>query len=201
MENRMLFPTEAGTPQGGIISPTLANLTLDGLEQLLKMTFRQRKSDGKSYNPKVNFVRYADDFIITASSKELLENEVKPLVERFLFERGLQLSPEKTCITHIEEGFDFLGQNRGDMAASSSLHLRRRICTRSSKRCAVIFARMRRETGELDQAGSTRSSGDGRTITATSLRVRRSEKRRWSSGSRSGDGRSVGTRRSPLPGS
>jgi RNA-directed DNA polymerase len=59
----------------------------------------------------VNFVRYADDFIITGSSKELLENEVKPLVKRFLLERGLQLSPEKTCITHIEKGFDFLGQN------------------------------------------------------------------------------------------
>ena len=69
MENRMLFPTEAGTPQGGIISPTLANLTLDGLEQLLKQTFRFRKIDGKMHNLKVNFVRYADDFIITGSSR------------------------------------------------------------------------------------------------------------------------------------
>jgi RNA-directed DNA polymerase len=111
MENRTLFPTEAGTPQGGIISPTLANLTLDGLERLLKGTFRMRQTQGKVHNPKVNFVRYADDFIITGGSKELLENEVKPLVERFMFERGLQLSPEKTCITHIEQGFDFLGQN------------------------------------------------------------------------------------------
>lgn len=111
MEKRMLFATEAGTPQGGIISPTLANLTLDGLEQLLKQTFRNKKVGGKMHNPKVNFVRYADDFIITGSSKEFLENEVKPLVERFLLERGLQLSPEKTCITHIENGFDFLGQN------------------------------------------------------------------------------------------
>jgi RNA-directed DNA polymerase len=111
MENRTLFPTEAGTPQGGIISPTLANLTLDGLERLLKETFRRKEIQGEAYNPKVNFVRYADDFIITGCSKELLENEVKPLVERFMFERGLQLSPEKTCITHIEQGFDFLGQN------------------------------------------------------------------------------------------
>jgi len=111
MENRTLFPTEAGTPQGGIISPTLANLTLDGLERLLKETFRVRKIQGKRHHPKVNFVRYADDFIITGCSKELLENEVKPLVERFMLERGLQLSPEKTCITHIEQGFDFLGQN------------------------------------------------------------------------------------------
>jgi len=111
MEKRVLFPTEAGTPQGGIISPTLANLTLDGLGRLLKDTFRPRKIRGKLFNPKVNFVRYADDFIITGCSQELLENEVKPLVERFMLDRGLQLSPEKTCITHIEQGFDFLGQN------------------------------------------------------------------------------------------
>jgi RNA-directed DNA polymerase len=116
MEDRKLFATEAGTPQGGIISPTLANLTLDGLEQLLKQTFRNKKVGGMQHNPKVNFVRYADDFIITGSSKDLLENEVKPLVERFLLERGLQLSPEKTCITHIEDGFDFLGRTCDDMA-------------------------------------------------------------------------------------
>jgi len=112
VENRTLFPTEAGTPQGGIISPTLATLTLNGLERLLKATFRMRRvGGGKTYNPKVNLVIYADDFIITGSSKELLEKEVKPLVEQFLRERGLELSPEKTFIKHIEQGFDFLGQN------------------------------------------------------------------------------------------
>lgn len=62
-------------------------------------------------NPKVNYVRYADDFIITGESKELLESQVLPVVRRFMAERGLMLSPEKTKITHIEEGFDFLGQN------------------------------------------------------------------------------------------
>ncbi len=56
-------------------------------------------------------VRYADDFIITGRTKELLEDEVKPLVEEHLNERGLGLSREKTKTTHIEEGFDFLGQN------------------------------------------------------------------------------------------
>jgi RNA-directed DNA polymerase len=56
-------------------------------------------------------VKYADDFIISGSSFELLEQEVKPLVEQFLHERGLELSSEKTRITHIEDGFDFLGQN------------------------------------------------------------------------------------------
>jgi len=111
VENRTLFPTEAGTPQGGIISPTLANLTLDGLERMLKESFPAKKLNGRKHTPKVNLVRYADDFIITGSTKELLENEVKPLVEQFLRDRGLQLSPEKTCVTHIEQGFDFLGQN------------------------------------------------------------------------------------------
>ena len=59
----------------------------------------------------VNYVRYADDFIVTGRSKELLEQEVMPIIEDFMRERGLTLSPEKTKITHIDEGFNFLGQN------------------------------------------------------------------------------------------
>jgi Group II intron, maturase-specific domain/Reverse transcriptase (RNA-dependent DNA polymerase) len=59
----------------------------------------------------VHLIRYADDFIITGRTKELLEQQVKPLVEEFLRVRGLELSAEKTRVTHIEEGFDFLGQN------------------------------------------------------------------------------------------
>ena len=102
IHKRILYPTDAGTPQGGICSPTLANMTLDGLEAELKK-FRQQD--------KVHMVRYADDFIITGSSKELLESKVKPLVEKFLSIRGLELSPEKTSITHIDNGFDFLGVN------------------------------------------------------------------------------------------
>jgi RNA-directed DNA polymerase len=105
----MLFPTEAGTPQGGIISPTLANRALDQLEPELL-----RRLAPKPYHKlkkRLNVVRYADDFVITGHSKEFLENEVKPAVEAFLADRGLQLSQEKTKITHIEEGFDFLGQN------------------------------------------------------------------------------------------
>ena len=70
-----------------------------------------RKSPAGRFNPKVNLVRYADDFIVTGVSKELLENEVRPVVEQFLRERSLELSPEKTCVTHIDQGFDFLGQN------------------------------------------------------------------------------------------
>jgi RNA-directed DNA polymerase len=109
VESGKLFPTEAGTPQGGIASPTIANIALDGLETVLTERFG---STAKSIHQfRVRLVRYADDFIITGTSKELLESEVKPCVEAFLAARGLELSQEKTKITHISEGFDFLGQN------------------------------------------------------------------------------------------
>jgi len=101
IDSQTLWPTEAGTPQGGIISPTLANLALDGLEPELRRRFRPPD--------KVHLARYCDDFIISGRSKELLENEVMPLVVKFLKARGLELSPQKTCITHIDMGFDFLG--------------------------------------------------------------------------------------------
>ena len=100
-------PTEAGTPQGNIASPVLCNLTLNGLEQVLRrehLTTRQRQAGS------INLVRWADDFIITGRTPEVLTQEVKPLVEGFLKDRGLTLAPEKTRITHIEEGFDFLGK-------------------------------------------------------------------------------------------
>lgn len=111
MHGQTWSATEEGTPQGGIISPTLANMALDGLEQLLSKTFYRTMREGKMVNPKVHLIRYADDFVITGNSKEFLNNQVKPLVEQFLAERGLTLSTEKTKITHISEGFDFLGQN------------------------------------------------------------------------------------------
>ena len=102
VENGVMYPSHKGTPQGGIISPTLSNLTLDGLEQAVHAAVPRRV--------RVNFIRYADDFIITGKSRRLLEETVKPVVERFLQERGLTLSAEKTHITHITNGFTFLGQ-------------------------------------------------------------------------------------------
>jgi RNA-directed DNA polymerase len=113
MEKHVLHETTDGTPQGGIISPALANCALDGLERLLREKYpagKRLKSLGGG-KPCVNLVRYADDFVITSKSKELLAGEIKPLVEQFLQERGLELSPTKTVITHVEKGFDFLGQN------------------------------------------------------------------------------------------
>jgi RNA-directed DNA polymerase len=113
MDKHVLHETTEGTPQGGIVSPALANCALDGLERLLRKSFPERtrlKSlGGKSAS--VNFIRYADDFVITSKSKEILEGKVQPLVEQFLQQRGLELSPKKTVITHVEKGFDFLGQN------------------------------------------------------------------------------------------
>lgn len=109
-----LFPTDEGTPQGGIISPVLANLVLDGLEDLMGAFYGSTKLDGREHRMlkhKVHFVRYADDFVITSNSKETLEDEIRPLVREFLADRGLELSEEKTRVTHISEGFDFLGQN------------------------------------------------------------------------------------------
>jgi RNA-directed DNA polymerase len=109
MEQGLVHPTVAGTPQGGIISPVVANLALDGLEHVLRHHYPKSNATGRA--TRVNLIRYADDFIITGRTKDLLETEVKPLVVAFLAERGLELSAEKTRIVHIEEGFDFLGQN------------------------------------------------------------------------------------------
>jgi RNA-directed DNA polymerase len=106
LEEGIRFDTTEGTPQGGIISPVLANRTLDGLQALLAKHF----PSGGKWTCKVHLVRYADDFIITGMSKELLRDKVVPLVEQFLSKRSLELSREKTRITHIDDGFDFLGQ-------------------------------------------------------------------------------------------
>lgn len=106
-----LFKTEEGTMQGGIISPTLANMTLDGIQPILAQKYKRICRKGKHYSPMVNLVRYADDFIITSAEKEVLEREIKPMLVEFLAERGLELSDEKTVITHIDDGFDFLGFN------------------------------------------------------------------------------------------
>ncbi|BBD63211.1 reverse transcriptase (plasmid) [Nostoc sp. HK-01] len=92
-------PTNTGTPQGGVCSPLLANIGLHGLETFIKST-----------NPKLGVVRYADDFIITARDKSCLEI-AQIQIQQWLSKRGLELSSEKTLITSMEDGFDFLGFN------------------------------------------------------------------------------------------
>jgi RNA-directed DNA polymerase len=92
-------PTEMGTPQGGVISPLLANIGLHGLEDFIKAT-----------NKKLGVVRYADDFIVTARDKGSLE-KAQAQIQQWMSERGLELAREKTLITSMEDGFDFLGFN------------------------------------------------------------------------------------------
>jgi RNA-directed DNA polymerase len=114
IEDKRLFPTSKGTPQGGIISPAMANMTLDGMEQIINQASRGKnggKGIVKQNRHKVHLIRYADDFVVTACNPEILEQKIRPAIEKFLAERGLSLSESKTKITHITEGFDFLGQN------------------------------------------------------------------------------------------
>ncbi|MBA2748428.1 MAG: group II intron reverse transcriptase/maturase [Tatlockia sp.] len=92
-------PTKMGTPQGGVISPLLANIGLHGLENYIKST-----------NSKLGVVRYADDFTVTARDRDSLEI-AQFQIKQWLSLRGLELSAEKTLITSTEEGFDFLGCN------------------------------------------------------------------------------------------
>lgn len=110
---RKLFPTQTGTPQGGILSPIMANITLDGIEKKIKEKYwitPKGTIDARYNKHKVNYTRYADDFIVSADSIETL-NEIKEIITHHLTRRGLTLSEEKTLITNINNGFDFLGWN------------------------------------------------------------------------------------------
>src|SRR5260370_39913309 len=97
LEHDQFHATEEGTPQGGLISPVAANMTLDGLERLLASRFSKTSRAGK--RAKVNLVRYADDYLVTRSSKKLLGQDRKPLVQPFRRERGLVLPAEKRAMT------------------------------------------------------------------------------------------------------
>ena len=104
IDKGVFYHTEEGLAQGGVISPTLMLITLAGLEKMVLSTAPIKYS-------RINVVAYADDFVITGATKEILEDKVKPAVQKFLTERGLQLSEEKTNTTNIQEGLDFLGFN------------------------------------------------------------------------------------------
>lgn len=106
MENMNYSDTSEGTPQGGVISPTLANIALNGLEGIVKKANPLKKGISAG----VHVIRYADDMIITGRTEEVLKKN-KEILENFLKERGLQLNQEKTLMTNINEGFDFIGFN------------------------------------------------------------------------------------------
>ncbi len=104
VERGTLYPTTAGVPQGGSVSPVMSNMVLDGLEQVVCNHSRFRRR----YN--IHYVRWADDFIVTAKSRQVLAEVVLPRINACLAERGVRLSAEKTVITPLAQGFDFLGQ-------------------------------------------------------------------------------------------
>ena len=108
------YVTESGTPQGSIISPLLANIALHGMDKALNIKYKKYKRSDGSYTyrntSKYVMVRYADDFLVLCKTREDVE-EVPKLLEEYLDSRGLTLSPEKTLITHLDDGFDFLGVN------------------------------------------------------------------------------------------
>ncbi len=146
LDKHAWFATTEGTPQGGIISPVLANYALDGLQQLLADRFMRTASQRRRH--KVHLVRYADDFIITGTSKVLLAYEVRPLVAHFLSERGLELSHEKTTIVPLKRGFDFLGQTTRHYVGG-------KVLTKPSRRSVRTFLRKIKETIEQSHGHTT----------------------------------------------
>ena len=108
LESQTLHATKEGTPQGGIISPALANLALDGLEACVKEAAPKRRPK-TAPRSKAHLIRYADDLMVTARTREILQDQVIPAITAFLQERGLRLSQEKSRIVHIADGLDFLG--------------------------------------------------------------------------------------------
>ena len=115
VDNNVFNITDKGTPQGGILSPLLANIALTGLEEYLGITYKIRhfNTNGKEdvtyiAQGKYRMVRYADDFVIFAQTKEDIL-KVSDIIKPYLSERGLELADEKTKITHTHDGFEFLG--------------------------------------------------------------------------------------------
>ena len=113
LEDNVFHETGRGTPQGGIISPLLANLALNGMEKALGIKYQRMKyKNGYTYvnRSKYAVVKYADDFVVLCKTLEDAK-DVYRLLDSYLDERGLTLAPDKTKITHINDGFDFLSFN------------------------------------------------------------------------------------------
>jgi len=111
MENQEFQVSDIGTPQGGIISPLLANIALDGMEGYLYEKLREKGYKVRElYQGKIRIIRYADDFVVMHENRKVIEDS-KLIIAEWLKVRGLELSEEKTKIVHSTEGFDFLGFN------------------------------------------------------------------------------------------
>jgi len=131
LDKGVFHETSSGTPQGGIISPLLANIALHGMEKALNIKYnRERRKDGSytyTNQSKYVMVRYADDFVILCKTKEDAE-AIPEMLGNYLDDRGLTLAEDKTSITHISKGFDFLGIN-----IRSYGKIRKKVLTRPSK--------------------------------------------------------------------
>lgn len=111
MENQDFQPSIIGTPQGGIISPLLANIALEGMEGYLYEMLRKKGYRSHDIRQgQIRIVRYADDFVVMHKNKKVIEDS-KLIIAEWLKKRGLELSEEKTRIVHSTDGFDFLGFN------------------------------------------------------------------------------------------
>ena len=113
LENNLFYETRTGTPQGGIISPLLANIALHGMEEALNIRYKQCKTKNSETHVNISkyvVIKYADDFIILCKTLEDAK-DVYNLLSDYLNDRGLTLASNKTKITHINDGFDFLGFN------------------------------------------------------------------------------------------
>src|SRR6266850_1127819 len=114
MHQGTIKETLSGTPQGGIVSPLLANLYLHELDRYmesnyLNLTDSQKATRRKKGQGNFLYVRYADDFVVLCNGTKAEAQAIKKELGEFLSTRGLTLSEEKTKVTHITEGFDFLG--------------------------------------------------------------------------------------------
>jgi RNA-directed DNA polymerase len=127
--------TAAGTPQGSIISPLLANIAFHGMEKALGMKFHK----AGLYAQSVGIVRYADDFVVFGSTQEQVQI-ARDRLQVFFSERGLTFSEEKTRFTTLEEGFDFLGFNIRQYKVSTT-KTGYKLLIKPSKQSAKAFQR------------------------------------------------------------
>jgi RNA-directed DNA polymerase len=130
VEEGVFHETPCGTPQGGVISPLLLNIALHGLEAALGV---QRNCQGRIVGKRA-VVRYADDFVVFCESREDAQLVVERILPEWLAKRGLGLSPDKTRIVHLREGFDFLGFHTRHYEAPQTARSGYKLLIKPSKR-------------------------------------------------------------------
>jgi RNA-directed DNA polymerase len=143
VEEEVWNATDAGTPQGGVISPLLANIALHGMEKALGVKYARKKTGNQLAGPRA-VVRYADDFVVFCETQEDAQAAVVTLSD-WLAERGLTLSTDKTRIVHLEDGFDFLGFNIRHYPSAKAKSGYKLLIKPSDESAKRIRARLRQE--------------------------------------------------------